>query len=556
MRGPLLKIYKTLHTWTGLASSIALFIAFYAGALTMFKEPLERWSTPINADRQWISEAQYPNLIAQLIHNRSDAARSFTVNMIEQEHTPAPITWRKPLSEMRGGPSEGWSATLDDNGSLVVTQFEPSAMAELIDLLHQTAGIPGTAGHHAFGVYVLGVICLLYVLAIVSGFIVLLPTLIKDFFALRKTKNPKRFWLDAHNLVGITSLPFHIVIALTVIVFAFHDQIYASLGKLVYGERPSFEQPAPEPSTYRLEELLMPQELVKKVHAIAPTFVAREVSYNNIQTTRASVRIAGEDDDHMLRGYNRGFVTLNPYTGEILDKDYLPGHEEGYIQPVITFFSLHFGSFGGDPIRWMYFFLGISGSFLFYTGNLLWIESRRKRQRANQALVTQDKNAYLIANLTVGACWGSVAAISFAMAAGKWLQSVGDDPNVWYYWTYYSVFFACIAWTFWRGAARAVVELLYLCAITTALIPITGLIALVFKQSPLWLHTSSDLLLVEFTALVSTAIFIFMAKRTKQHLKTVPTDSVWYYPSSIVQSENSEREVINATNAEQKPNAI
>ncbi|XQF91454.1 PepSY domain-containing protein (plasmid) [Pseudoalteromonas espejiana] len=35
-----------------------------------------------------------------------------------------------------------------------------------------------------------------------SGVIILLPTLVKTFFAIRKRKGPSRFWLDSHNLVG------------------------------------------------------------------------------------------------------------------------------------------------------------------------------------------------------------------------------------------------------------------------------------------------------------------------------------------------------------------
>lgn len=50
-----------------------------------------------------------------------------------------------------------------------------------------------------------------------------------------KNKGTNRFWLDSHNVVGIISLPFHLIIALTVVVFAFHDVFYDGLS-LVYGD--------------------------------------------------------------------------------------------------------------------------------------------------------------------------------------------------------------------------------------------------------------------------------------------------------------------------------
>lgn len=54
----------------------------------------------------------------------------------------------------------------------------------------------------------MGIVSILYAVALVSGVIVLLPSLIKDLFALRLGANLKRMWLDAHNVVGIVSLPF------------------------------------------------------------------------------------------------------------------------------------------------------------------------------------------------------------------------------------------------------------------------------------------------------------------------------------------------------------
>lgn len=58
----------------------------------------------------------------------------------------------------------------------------------------------------------------------------------------------------------------------------------------------------------------------------------------------------------------------------------------------------------------------MSGAFLFYSGNLLWIEARRKRQRAVQPL-----SARLMAQATLGVCLGSVAGISAAFLTNKLL---------------------------------------------------------------------------------------------------------------------------------------
>ena len=45
----IIKVYKDVHIWIGITCGLMLFIAFYAGAITMFEKPLERWATPPSA---------------------------------------------------------------------------------------------------------------------------------------------------------------------------------------------------------------------------------------------------------------------------------------------------------------------------------------------------------------------------------------------------------------------------------------------------------------------------------------------------------------------------
>src|SRR5690349_9564776 len=61
----------------------------------------------------------------------------------------------------------------------------------------------------------MGVVSLLYGLALISGVVIPLPKLVEDLFALRPGRNLKRMWQDAHNVIGVLSLPMHIMFAVT-----------------------------------------------------------------------------------------------------------------------------------------------------------------------------------------------------------------------------------------------------------------------------------------------------------------------------------------------------
>ena len=233
------------------------------------------------------------------------------------------------------------------------------------------------------------------------------------------------------------------MIALTVIVFAFHDFLYDALSVTVYKERPLFEMHEHHDRGVDTvaENLLPPEALLANLKTQASDFVPREMMYMGPLSERAEVRIAGENLEHMVRGSDQGFAAMDPYTGELEGTEYLPGQEDPWTDIIISIFALHFGSYGGDFMRWVYVFMGLAGAFIFYSGNLLWVETRRRKQRRNGGPVEQKRNTRLMASATVGVCWGSVAGIALSMSAGKWLHGTMAADSL-YLWA--------ITWCFWR----------------------------------------------------------------------------------------------------------
>ena len=53
-----LRTFTTLHSWVGLVAGFALFVAFYAGAITVFHTALQQWATPQPASTGSLDEAQ------------------------------------------------------------------------------------------------------------------------------------------------------------------------------------------------------------------------------------------------------------------------------------------------------------------------------------------------------------------------------------------------------------------------------------------------------------------------------------------------------------------
>ncbi|WP_306591298.1 PepSY domain-containing protein [Geothrix sp. 21YS21S-4] len=534
MRVDLIRTYKVLHTWTGVLAGMLLFIAFYAGGLTLFKEPLARWASPPSIGAAAVPLADAPALINRALAAHPAAGKDFQLHLKPAEDVPSRLTWREGGDDHDAASGRQYVATLDADG-VRIDQARPHQLAAFIDTLHRVVGLPFDNDPSR---WFMGVAATLYALALVSGVILLVPTFVKNFFALRTDKGPKRLWLDAHSVVGLASLPFHIVIATTAVVFAFHDEIYDLQNKLIHRGRLSSAwappQAPPKPAAPRQPSaMLPPEELLAKVKALSPTFEPTRLQYKQVFTPKAVVQVWGHDPKALSPRPVGGFVALNPYGGEVLRTDFLPGRQDGPNTTIASFFALHFGTYGGAPAKWLYFVLAMGGAWLFYSGNLLWLESRRKIPGKDQTPPARRRDTRALAAATVGVCLGCICGLSLTIAASKGLHSLAPQLSGGPRAIYYSVFFASLAWAFLRGAARASVDLLWVAAAFTLLIPVTTLLAWLFPALGLWAHASAPALGVDLTALAGSLCFAWMARVTSKRVQSGPADSIWSKHSGL-----------------------
>jgi len=537
VRSEIVRVYKAVHTWTGIVAGMALFIAFYAGAITVFKEPLVRWATPPAAAEsaaQVVPLSEAHALVARTLASQPAAARELRLHLGLAAEPVERLEWEvreEGADEHDRLSSRHFTATLGDDGTVHAHEVERSHLGELIDVLHRVVGLPVDVDETRI---VMGVIAALYFLALVSGFIVLLPSLVKDFFALRVGPNLKRMWLDAHNVVGIGSFPFHVVMALTAAVFAFHDGIYVvqdrmihdgKLGAIFQGRRGSSEGDPRDPAT-----MVPPDEIVARVTELAPSFEPTMLQYVNATGPKAMVRVWGHDTRALEHRALGGFALVDPYSGRVVSTEYLPGRQSAAATVLTSIFALHFATYGGQPVKWIYFALGLLGAWLFFSGNLLWIESRRRKAKkrvANGAIPVQRRDVRLMAAATVGVCLGAVCGISLTIVAAKWLHGHVADLNAWHRIVHYVAFFAAVGWAFFRGAARASVDLLRAAAATTLAIPLTTLLAALVPSLGMWARTEPGALGVDVTALVLGLVFAGMARSAARRVQEGPADSPW-----------------------------
>lgn len=513
MKPETLRRYKTLHTWTGLIAGMALFIAFYAGAITVFHEAVDDWAAPAAQPMTAAMLDQAPALIEAVVAQHPEAKGMLTLHVDETDGQILKAEWEDQPTDKHH------AAWLDAAGKLQVVGDERSNLAELVNQLHFTAGIP-----EPVGTYALGIVSLLYALALISGIVIHLPALFKDLFALRIGDNLKRLWQDAHNVIGVFSLPFHVIFAVTGVLFAFHDVIFLAMNAVIYGGKGMeilqgiFSTFMPLMPAGKPAAMLSAAELIERARQLAPAMSITDVTFHNIGDEHAFAWVFGQMPGHLA---GNGGLILNAVTGEVLH-NMIPGERSPNWTVLYGFFSAHFGTFGGLPVKWMYFILGLAGAFLFYSGNLLWIESRRKRRQADQA-----RNTDLMARATIGICIGACFGISATFVAAKLLPLMTREVVFWEQIVYYAVFLGSLAWAFLRGAPKAAMELLYATALATILIPVSN--ALVTGQHPVASILSGRLAMaaIDITAILGALAFLLIARATRRRILRGQPNSVW-----------------------------
>jgi uncharacterized iron-regulated membrane protein len=515
-------MYKDIHSWVGIIAGLFLFIAFYCGAFTMFKEPLNIWAAssyslpappPLERTQELIDKtfAQFP-----------EAKKSYTINFETNRTTPARLQWNIPTIGKDGkkirGKDKIFYAALDKNGQLITTAQNPSYVGKLIDDLHRQIGLPM---NRSLANIFMGLVSLLYGIALVSGTIILLPSLIKDIFLIRIGKNVKRMWLDLHNVLGIFSLPFHIIMAFSAVVFAYHDYFYDTQDKVIYNsqlqklwiEEEHHEKPADDAKP------LSVLQLRQKIEEQAQGFAIKSLSFQQSPKEGLTVRVTGTDPRYVTRATSGGFAEVNPYNGQLQHIDTFPGKGKNFQPIVISFFALHFGSFGGLFVKWLYFLLGLSGAIIFYTGNLLWVESKRKRARREQEPkeIQQTKSGVALANLTVGGGLGVICGVSILLVAARYFANI-NAPEIYYQLSFYISFLICLLWAFIRGAAKAGYELCFVSAVATILIPITSLIS----------FFNFGFGMIELVAIFGAILLLILGQKAQKRAQNAPFDSIWY----------------------------
>jgi uncharacterized iron-regulated membrane protein len=470
-----------LHTWLGLVAGWLLYFVYLTGTLGYVDKEIDYWMTP---DRPFFAEPgpqrQQLSLAQARLQQVAPGAERWNIQLIGGREAPSlDIAWTDPPAADRSpaGAVRGVTRreTLDPlTGAPVDYGARATGGGQVLYKMHyQLAYLP-----YDKAILFIMVCTLVMFAAMVTGIIVH-KNIFKDFFTFRTGKG-QRSWLDGHNLLSVTALPFHLIVTYSGFLF-FTYQFMPSVPNLLYADTGrgsaglQFYQgvyPYPQPALPRAVHVATP------LAALAPMLDTVERQWGRDVATAVEVRNPGDASARVLVrpqetvsiAYPENALVFDGANGRLLE-DFRPD-DHGAADTDHVMKGLHKGLFANWFLRILLLFMGVGGTAMIGTGLLLWANTRRTRLLAAQKPL--HFGIWLVDRLNVGTIVGMPIAIAAYFWANRLLPVELPARAAWEVHAMYLTMAAMFAWPMIRPFERARIELLWLCAAAYALLPVVN----------------------------------------------------------------------------------
>lgn len=372
------------HSAIGLVCCALLYLICATGTAVVLYEEWQRFEQPDAPEMTGIAPAAVQQGIENVLAAESD--RDTTTHLYV--HMPTEALPRTTIT------TDTQAFHVDADGVIVVP--EENAWAEFLLALHYRLNLPAV-----YGMTLVGAFGAMIVALSISG-IVAHPRIFRDAFRLRARRRDDVATVDWHNRLAVWSLPFALAIALT---GAMIGLFYVSGGSMAASAYGGDSEAAIAPIFgAEAEADLTPAPVADAVPAL--TYMAREypdvtpyyVILHDPRTAGQHVQIVGEHERRLIFGEYYAFGPQGEFHGTAGMADGTVGQ-----QLAASTYNLHFGNYGGLPVKIAYIVFGLALTVVVATGTFIWLNKRARQGRPAPRLAA--------------AWWGMVYGVPVALVA-------------------------------------------------------------------------------------------------------------------------------------------
>ncbi|MEM6318056.1 MAG: PepSY-associated TM helix domain-containing protein [Bacteroidota bacterium] len=425
-------VFFNLHTVSGIAISVGLFVIFLAGAFALFLEDINHWEkNKQHADHHYVA-VDYDRILDSVattdyeLYDRTFFFYADSENCyisVNAQPVPADSTEKDSSILALSGPI---ALNFDmDTYQKVESKEREEGIGDFLYHLHYFEPIP------VVGIYIAGLVAVFFLLAIVTGIWVHWKKIVSNFYTFRLKGSLKNLWTDAHTALGVIGLPFQLMYAVTGALFGLTILIFApSMMILFDGDQEKMTSYVFPPYTpYEVTGELTTDDKQLSVNSVVDQYLS-QFDRNDIHFVTLALQNYGDKNAHATvmvdseaerSFYSNAYAIFRLSDGQIVREK--PMDVNPHNESVVNFVHLiHFGNYGGYLIKILYFLLAIITCFVIISGVMVWLEARdKKKYAAKQRFNTNVGAIYL------GACMGLYPAIAFLFCVTKILPLEMDS---------------------------------------------------------------------------------------------------------------------------------
>lgn len=353
-----------------------MYLVCLSGTLAVFYEEFERWEQP------FVDEflAFDPRAAAAGFNEFVSDPSRVTPHMYLVLPTDA-VPRLRIASE-----NESWFLNADGS----VGSAERNDWTEMMLDLHLYLHLPESWGMilvSALGAMLCGLI--------ISGLLAH-PRIFRDAFSLRTNGSRHLEQADIHNRLSVWGVPFHLMIAITGAYFGLALPLLAVVADARYdGDREAVLESVfgEEPDLHQAAGPLAIEQALSQMDTLAPDAEPFLVTVHDAGEPNRFFAISAVHPGRLIYSENYLFDA----SGKFLRTD---GFSDGAAgkQVIYSIYRLHFGHFGGLPVKLAYGLLGLVLTVVSVTGINVWLARRRSRDYLN--------------DIWTGIVWGTPVALA------------------------------------------------------------------------------------------------------------------------------------------------
>jgi len=348
------------HAAIGLLASALLYLICLTGTVVVFYQEWQRIEQPRAPEMAAIAPDAAQRAVAAVL--ATETGKPATTHLYI--HMPIDGLPRTTIT------TDHQAVHVDADGTIAGP--EENAWSEFLLGAHYALNIPGLVGMTIVGIF--GVM----ILALALSGIVAHPRIFRDAFRFRARDNHGVGLADWHNRLSVWTLPFALAIALTGsmiglgvvgaygLAAAFYKNDVGAAYAPIFGEEAKADaRPAP------LASVAAPLAWIAQNHPdVRPTYII----LHDPGTRGQHIQIIAEHPRRLIYGETYEFGADGAYHGKV-------GLSDGHMgqQLAASTYNLHFGNYGGLPVKIVYFILGLALTVVVATGTSIWLGKRERR---------------------------------------------------------------------------------------------------------------------------------------------------------------------------------